>query len=82
MKYLYYVVLRRMFQEEDIISIHDFKEAVELNWIGEDGNRIWVVPPEAETSITFVWGFYNLDKAIAFYETLQHNELGMMCQEL
>lgn len=82
MKYKYYVVLRRLFQTEDIISIHDFDEAVEMHWIDRKGNRIWMVPADEETTITFVWGFNSASIAVMFYESLLHNELGIKCSEI
>ncbi len=78
----YYVVLRRWFQKEDLISIQDASEAIECNWIDENGNRVWVVPPEDEKTITFVWGFNDLDEAIQFYEALRLNEVGMKPSEV
>ena len=82
MKYKYYVVLRRLFMEKDIISIYDFNEAVKENWINSNGNRIWVVPPKDERTATFVWGFHSLNTAVIFYESLLHNELGIECCEI
>ena len=82
MKYKYYVVMRRLFKEKEIISIYDFDGAVKNNWIDSNGNRIWVVPPKDEATITFVWGFDSIDIAITFYESLLGNEIGIECQEI
>ncbi len=82
MKYKYYVVLRRLYKTEDIISIYDFDEAVKGNWIDSNGNRVWVMPPELEKTITFVWGFDCLSTAVTFYDALAHNELGIECSEI
>ena len=82
MKFLYYVVLRRLMKEEDVISIHSFDEAVSCNWIDGNGERVWVVPPQNEFTTTFVWGFNSLDLAIDFYDVLQKNEVGMPCKEI
>jgi hypothetical protein len=82
MKYDYYVVLRRMFKEKDIVSIYDFDGAVKSNWIDKNGKRIWVVPTKDESTITFVWGFNSIDDAIKFYETLLGNEIGIECIEI
>lgn len=82
MKHKYYVVLRRFYQQKDIVSIYDFDEAVKGNWIDGNGNRVWVVPPEHEKTITFVWGFDSLSNAVLFYDALAHNELGIECSEI
>ena len=78
----YFVVLRRLFQEKEVISIYDKEEAIAGNWIQADGERVWVVPPTEEKTITFVWAFNDLDVAVMFYECLQHNELGIKCEEV
>ena len=48
MKYLYYVVLERLFSHSainslgeiyDRVMIYDFAEALERNWVDENGNR-------------------------------------------
>lgn len=72
----YYVVLRRLFHEEDIISIYDRGEAIRRNWIDGDGNRVWVVPAKNEMTPTFVWKFFSLDDAVRFYEVLRTAEIG------
>ena len=82
MKHKYYVVMRRLYQQEDIISIYDFNEAVKGNWIDSNGNRVWVMPPELEKTVTFVWGFDCLSTAVVFYDALLHNELGIKCSEI
>ena len=81
-KYPYYVVLRRYMKEEDLISIYSFEEAVKGNWITEEGDRVWVVPPEHEYTATFVWGFEDLDVAVMFYESLRAQELGIKVREV
>lgn len=78
----YFVVLRRLFMDEDVISIFEKEEAIKRGWIAENGDRVWVVPPQEEKTITFVWGFVNIDAAITFYECLQKNELGITCREV
>lgn len=90
-KKAYYVVMRRLFADsainfmneiQDQIFIYDFAEALEANWIDENGDRIWVVDPDYEgRCITFVYGFDDLTKAINFYEALSLNELGMKTVE-
>ena len=72
----YYVVSMRLFKKEAYVNLFDFNEAVKRRWIDENGNRIWVVSPEEEKSITSVFGFDDLDKAIEFYECLM-SEVGM-----
>lgn len=81
MKYKYYVVNVRFNREEDFVNIFDFEDAVKLRWIDKNGNRIWVVPPEEEKSITSVYGFNSLDKAVAFYDALAHAEIGIKVTE-
>lgn len=86
-KKAYYVVMCRVFANSainmeckihDKIMIFDFTEAVERNWIDENGQRVWVVDPDYEgRCITFVYGFDDLTEAVNFYETLSNNELGM-----
>ncbi len=70
----YYVVMRR-YEGEMYIFIYTFDEAKKNNWIDENGNRIWVLPPEEEKSPTYVFGFDILDMAIDFYTTLERNTL-------
>lgn len=87
MKYLYYVVLERIFSDSAINStgeiydkamIYDFAEALDRNWIDEDGNRVWVLKPDYEgRCITFVYGFNDLTEAVNFCEALTNNELGI-----
>lgn len=78
----YYVVLRRLYQKEDIVSIYDESEAISLKWITEPGHRVWVIPPQDELSPTFVWEFTDIDKAIAFFEALRTAEIGIPCAEV
>lgn len=67
---------------QDAISIYDREEAIQNNWIDENGNRIWVVPSQNERSHTFVWGFIDLERAVNFYDILQKNELGICVEEV
>ena len=81
MRYKYYVVNVRYMKSEDFISIFDFEGAVKANWIDENGNRVWVVPANEETSITAVYGFDDLDKAVEFYDALVHAVVGIKANE-
>lgn len=78
----FYVVLQRLYQERELVSIFSAEEALKCRWIDCDGNRVWVVPVTEEKTPTFVWGFDDLDQAIAFYEVLCHAELGIECEEV
>lgn len=78
----YYVVLRRLYQKEDFVSIYDESEAISLGWITEPGRRVWVIPPQNERTPTFVWEFTDIDKAIAFFEALRTAEIGIPCAEV
>lgn len=90
-KKAYYVVMCRVFANSaintdgkihDKIMIFDFAEALERNWIDENGERVWVLDPDYEgRCITFVYGFDNLTEAVNFYEALSHNELGIKTVE-
>lgn len=79
----YYVVLQRLTKvgchEEDIVSIYDEAEAFKHEWIDQNGNRIWVVPPTEETSPTFVWKFPEFTRALVFFDTLRSAEIGIPC---
>lgn len=78
----FYVVLQRLYQEREFVSIFSAEEAVKYRWIDCNGKRVWVVPATEEKTPTFVWGFDDLDQAIAFYEVLCHAELGIKCEEV
>ena len=93
-KFEYYVVSRRAFETlaslyytekcvaKEYISIHSFEDAVQCNWINEEGERVWVVPAHEEKMITSVWGFESLDDAISFHAVLMSNQIGMQCIDL
>lgn len=85
--YPYYVVMERIFTDSainsvgrihDKVMIFDYAEALALNWIDENGERVWILEPDHEgRCITFVYGFHDLTEAVNFCETLTNNELGM-----
>lgn len=81
MKYKYYVVNVRFMKSEDFVNIFDFEEAIKRGWIDENGNRIWIVPANEEKSITSVYGFNDLNKAVEFYDALAHNGIGIKATE-
>ena len=81
MKYKYYIVNVRYMKAEDFVNIFDYKEAIKMGWIDAEGNRIWVVPPEEEKSITSVYGFNDLSKAVEFYDCLVHSVIGFKASE-
>lgn len=60
----------------DYVNIYSTKEAIESNWIDEEGNRTWCVNPCDEGSPTFLWGFNDEDEAINFACSLK-NEIGI-----
>lgn len=75
MKRFYVIKVRNC--EEEYVHFLNFKEAVKNKWIDENGNRIWISPPDEELSTTSVYGFDDLRKAMEFYDTLVNNQIGM-----
>lgn len=86
-KFAYYVVLRRIMAESsingskevyDAVQIYDFSDAVNANWIDENGNRVWIFGANEERRcVSFVYGFDDIDEAINFCEAIQKNEIGI-----
>lgn len=90
-KFEYYVVVRRFLQLLDenakeakiIIELMQRQEAISKNWIDQNGDRIWVVPPREEKNLTTsVFGFKSLESAINFYNTFLENGVGILAEEL
>lgn len=77
----YYVILR-IYLGKRYVMLYDFNEAVKSRWVDINGNRVWIVPAEEETSPDFVYGFNDLDEAINFYNILSHNEIGVKVEQL
>lgn len=69
-------------KREEFVNLLTFEEAVKKKWIDKNGNRVWVVSPEDErVTITAVYGFNLLEKAILFYDILCNNQIGMKVTE-
>ena len=71
-------MLNNQGSREEYVNLFSFEEAVKHHWIDSNGNRIWVVPPEEEFSITAVYGFDNINEAINFYVALTENQVGIV----
>lgn len=75
MKYNFYVTINNIATDNTGICLHYQHEAIERDWIDEEGNRVYF-DDEIGTNDSLVFGFDNYEKAKEFYYVASKSYIG------